>query len=115
MPTLDRRTLLQAALGAGALTTAWPLFEQLGPQAAYAAAAALGASWDAAPFTVGVGSGDPLPTSVVLWTRLAPDPLADVQPLPDIVQVDWQVATDSAMSAIVASGNLPAGGIRGPS
>jgi alkaline phosphatase D len=28
------------------------------------------------PFTLGVASGDPLPESVVLWTRLAPDPLA---------------------------------------
>jgi len=27
------------------------------------------------PFTLGVASGDPLPNGVVLWTRLAPDPL----------------------------------------
>lgn len=27
------------------------------------------------PFTLGVTSGDPLPDGVVLWTRLAPDPL----------------------------------------
>ena len=27
------------------------------------------------PFTLGIASGDPSPTSVVLWTRLAPDPL----------------------------------------
>ena len=27
------------------------------------------------PFTLGVASGSPLPTGVVLWTRLAPDPL----------------------------------------
>jgi alkaline phosphatase D len=27
------------------------------------------------PFTLGIASGDPLPDSVVLWTRLAPDPL----------------------------------------
>ena len=27
------------------------------------------------PFTLGVASGDPLPEGVVLWTRLAPDPL----------------------------------------
>jgi alkaline phosphatase D len=29
-----------------------------------------------AVFTLGVASGDPLPTGVVLWTRLARDPLA---------------------------------------
>jgi len=28
------------------------------------------------PFTLGVASGDPTPTGVVLWTRLAPRPLA---------------------------------------
>jgi PhoD-like phosphatase, N-terminal domain len=27
------------------------------------------------PFTLGVASGDPLPDGVVLWTRLAPEPL----------------------------------------
>ncbi len=27
------------------------------------------------PFSLGVASGDPLPDGVVLWTRLAPDPL----------------------------------------
>jgi alkaline phosphatase D len=30
-------------------------------------------SFDANPFTVGAASGDPLPDSVVLWPRLAPD------------------------------------------
>lgn len=29
------------------------------------------------PFSLGVASGDPLPDGVVLWTRLAPDPLAE--------------------------------------
>jgi alkaline phosphatase D len=28
------------------------------------------------PFSLGVASGDPLPDGVVIWTRLAPDPLA---------------------------------------
>ena len=27
------------------------------------------------PFTLGVASGDPAPDDVVLWTRLAPEPL----------------------------------------
>ncbi len=31
--------------------------------------------FSAYPFSLGVASGDPLPDSVVLWTRLAPDPL----------------------------------------
>jgi alkaline phosphatase D len=29
------------------------------------------------PFTLGVASGDPGPDGVVIWTRLAPNPLAD--------------------------------------
>ncbi|MGN9804991.1 PhoD-like phosphatase N-terminal domain-containing protein [Micromonospora sp. L32] len=47
------------------------------------------------PFTLGVASGDPLPDGVVLWTRLAPDPLAadgtGGMP-PHVVPVVWQVA-----------------------
>ncbi|GAA2051323.1 alkaline phosphatase D family protein [Williamsia deligens] len=57
------------------------------------------------PFTLGVASGDPLPDGVVLWTRLAPTPLArgagmGVTPVP----VAWQVATDEAMTRIIRTG-----------
>ena len=31
------------------------------------------------PFSLGVASGDPLPDGVVIWTRLAPDPLAETE------------------------------------
>ena len=31
--------------------------------------------FNAYPFALGVASGDPLPGGVILWTRLAPDPL----------------------------------------
>ncbi len=113
--SLNRRDLLAAALAAGAMGAAWPLMPGMGPKAAHAAAQALGASWDPAPFTLGVGSGDPLPTSVVLWTRLAPQPLADTQPLSDIVQVDWAVSTDPAMTAVVASGSVAASVLLGHS
>ncbi|QIG44292.1 alkaline phosphatase [Nocardioides anomalus] len=51
------------------------------------------------PFALGVASGDPWPTSVVLWTRLAPEPLADdglgAMPRRPVV-VQWQVAEDEA-------------------
>src|SRR5215210_3933603 len=45
---------------------------------------------DSNPFKpLGVASGDPLPNSVVLWTRLAPDPL-NGGGMPDgEVTVDW--------------------------
>ncbi|MFN8038713.1 MAG: alkaline phosphatase D family protein [Acidimicrobiales bacterium] len=46
----------------------------------------------------GVMSGDPAPTSSVIWTRLAP-PAA-----PATLTVAWQVATDATFSSIVAGG-----------
>jgi alkaline phosphatase D len=56
------------------------------------------------PFTLGVASGDPLPDSVILWTRLAPKPL-DGGGMPDQpVSVVWQVAADERFATIVAQG-----------
>lgn len=106
--SLNRRDLLRAAAGAGALGAVWPLSAQLSPLQAYAAALDLGASWDPAPFTLGVGSGDPAPDGVLLWTRLAPEPLADVQPLPSTVEVTWTVATDPQLTQKVAGGTVAA-------
>lgn len=56
------------------------------------------------PFSLGVASGDPRADSVVLWTRLAPDPLngGGMPPVP--VAVDWRVAADDAMRRIAAQG-----------
>ena len=56
------------------------------------------------PFKLGVASGDPLPDSVVLWTRLAPFPFdpAGVDPVP--FHVEWRMATDERMQQVVASG-----------
>ncbi len=57
-----------------------------------------------APFTLGVASGDPTPDGMVLWTRLAPDPLAGGG-MPDRpVPVQWQVATDENFRRVVAGG-----------
>ena len=60
-----------------------------------------------APFTLGVASGDPSPDGVVLWTRLAPQPLAadggggmPNRPAP----VQWEVAEDEAFRRVVARG-----------
>ncbi|GGN96756.1 alkaline phosphatase [Actinoplanes lobatus] len=63
------------------------------------------------PFQLGVASGDPATTSVVLWTRLAVKPLnadghggmgrADVP-------VQWQVATTAGFAKVVASGTATA-------
>ncbi|MBC7968789.1 MAG: alkaline phosphatase [Verrucomicrobia bacterium] len=56
------------------------------------------------PFALGVASGDPLPNGVVLWTRLAPDPLNGGGMPGYNVPVQWQIATDENMRRIVKSG-----------
>jgi alkaline phosphatase D len=57
------------------------------------------------PFTLGVASGCPRPDGIVLWTRLAPDPLqADaMDPVP--MRVDWRIAEDEAFARTVAQGS----------
>src|SRR5688572_3884812 len=66
----------------------------------------LSGSW---PFRLGVASGDPAPDGFVLWTRLAPEPLAEnggmpMQPVP----VKWEVASDERFRTIVRSGEVMA-------
>ena len=56
------------------------------------------------PFTLGVASGEPRPKGVVLWTRLAPDPLAGGGMPNRRVPVQWQVATDERFRRVVARG-----------
>lgn len=54
------------------------------------------------PFKLGVASGDPFPDSVVLWTRLAPNPLVGDGGMPSVrVPVDFQVALDENMRQVV--------------
>ena len=53
------------------------------------------------PFTLGVASGDPDPTSVILWTRL-------VTELTDPVDVKWEVAADDAFDRVLAAGVVSA-------
>src|SRR3954471_20457846 len=63
------------------------------------------------PFTLGVASGEPLPDGVMLWTRLAPEPLHPAQTggMPSrAMGVAWQVAEDEAFSRVVQSGTAQA-------
>ncbi len=66
-------------------------------------------SFDGTPFTLGVASGDPLPDGVVLWTRLAPDPLngggMDGQ---GSVEVRYEVAANEAVRQIAQRGTASA-------
>lgn len=57
-------------------------------------------------FPLGVASGDPDSTGVVLWTRLAPDPLHGGGLEAELAPVSWQVATDPAMSRVIARGRV---------
>lgn len=57
------------------------------------------------PFTLGIASGDPLPDAVVIWTRLAPDPLAPAGGMPGRrVAVRWEVAKDEGFTKVVRRG-----------
>ncbi len=56
------------------------------------------------PFTLGVASGDPLPDSVILWTRLALDPMNGGGMGAADVPVAWQVASDEAFEDVVKVG-----------
>ncbi|MDP2506474.1 alkaline phosphatase [Oceanobacter sp. 3_MG-2023] len=54
-------------------------------------------------FGHGVASGDPLVDAVIIWTRVTPDELADADAE---AEVGYVVATDAAMTDVVASGTV---------
>ena len=65
------------------------------------------------PFTLGVASGNPAPDGVVLWTRLAPEPLSPDPERPGgmaplVVPVRWEIADDPAMRRVVQQGDADA-------
>ena len=91
MPT-SRRNFLAAGIALGG----WHLVRPL---------SSFGAS---DPFTLGIASGDPLPDSVVLWTRLAPDPLHGGGMPPEPVAVDWEIAEDEKLARVVQRGTAQA-------
>jgi alkaline phosphatase D len=100
--TVSRRLVAgtaTAGLAAGLVGTG----SMLGPATAARAATPLRTD----PFTLGVASGDPLPDGFVIWTRLAPDPLADdglggMPTRPYVVL--WQVAADPFFRRTVRAG-----------
>lgn len=61
------------------------------------------------PFTLGVASGDPSPDGIVLWTRLAPEPLLGDGGMPARpVNVRWEIAADAGFRRIVQHGQAVA-------
>jgi alkaline phosphatase D len=101
---LERPVGRRRLLGAGGAAAGLLLLGELAPRPAAAAARARLTD----PFTLGVASGDPLPDGVVLWTRLAPDPLHGGG-MPDAdVPVDWEVAADERFAKLVRRGSAVA-------
>ena len=60
------------------------------------------------PFTLGVASGYPQPDGCVLWTRLAPKPIAGGGMPARAVEVGWEIAADEAFRKIVRQGKTRA-------
>ncbi|MFJ6027959.1 alkaline phosphatase D family protein [Pseudarthrobacter sp. NPDC092424] len=102
MNNFTRRQVLRSA-GAVAVAGA------AGAATANAPAWALDAA-DRTVFAHGLASGDPMPSSVLLWTRVTP--VAEALPGsgrgPDVT-VTWEVAPDSGFRKIVARGSAPTG------
>ncbi|MGW2892364.1 alkaline phosphatase D family protein [Streptomyces griseoruber] len=73
-----------------------------------AAAAGPGAEVSGTVFKLGVASGDPLPTAIVLWTRVLPATQGSSGILPPTVAVTWELASDSGFTTIVGSGTATA-------
>jgi alkaline phosphatase D len=102
---LGRRRFLTVTGAAAALAFAVNL-----PAAGTAAAAELDArKIPDNPFTLGVASGDPLPDSVLLWTRLAPSPYEADGGLPAArIEVRWEIADDERFRRAVRRGTVTA-------
>ena len=96
---LDRRAFLAASARIAALTALAPLAACTQPSAD---------KLERDPFTLGVASGDPLPDAVVLWTRLAMDPLKGGGMKSAPIEVQWTVARDEAFKDVAQSGTASA-------
>lgn len=78
-----------------------------GAATAFAAPAILRAQsvFRAFPYSLGVAAGDPSPDGFVIWTRLAPDPLAEHGGMAmEAMPVTWEVASDGGFATIAARG-----------
>jgi alkaline phosphatase D len=93
---LSRRDLLKVAwvLGAGAIARSADARRLQGPP-----------YFGSYPFSMGVASGDPLPTGIVLWTRLAPRPLEGGGMPMVTMPVQWELARDATFRTIVQKGD----------
>ncbi|MFB9382602.1 alkaline phosphatase D family protein [Pseudonocardia petroleophila] len=97
--TTDRRSVLLAGVAASAALAV--------PTGLLTAPPAAASARRGDPFTLGVASGEPAPDGVVLWTRLAVDPLAD-DGLGGMgerhTDVEWELASDERFRRVVRRG-----------
>lgn len=56
------------------------------------------------PFTLGVASGDPMSDRVILWTRLAVDPLDATAMGEADVELIWEISSDPDLAEILQTG-----------
>jgi alkaline phosphatase D len=83
---------------------------------AFAANCAIGGRFGHAstsyPFALGVASGQPSPDGFVIWTRLAPEPLAEdgLGGMSEPAPVIWEVGADDRMRHVVRTGVAEATG-----
>ncbi|MBA2444603.1 MAG: alkaline phosphatase D family protein, partial [Nocardioidaceae bacterium] len=100
MPELNRRTFLTATAATAATAAATAVAGRSTAQALEQATTSL-------YFRHGVASGDPLPTRVVLWTRITPS--ASLPPGVGggpTVSGSWEVGRDQAFERVVDSGTF---------
>ncbi|MFD2680288.1 alkaline phosphatase D family protein [Bacillus seohaeanensis] len=96
---VDRRGFLQGAGKIAGISLAAVIAQSMG-----------GIKVDAAPkfsnypFSLGVASGDPLPDGIVLWTRIAPEPLKGGGAPSRNIPVHWELAKDEHFRHIVQRG-----------
>ncbi|MBE9604866.1 alkaline phosphatase D family protein [Acetobacteraceae bacterium H6797] len=91
---LSRRGLLRGGLAAAALAALATPTRRLWAAPRFASD----------PFSLGVASGDPLPDGVVIWTRLAPEPLTGGGMPHVAVEVNWEIAADETFQRIAGKG-----------
>ncbi|WP_420491248.1 alkaline phosphatase D family protein, partial [Neobacillus drentensis] len=96
---MDRRSFLHGASKIAGLSLGLALAQSMGGFEVNA-----DPSFSDYPFTLGVASGDPHSDGVVLWTRLAPDPLNGGGMPPHTVPVKWELATDQYFRNIIQRG-----------
>ena len=109
LPELSRRSFL-AGLAAAGVTATGVVSACGGDDSSTDAADTPLPDIDGDPFALGVASGDPTDAAVILWTRLVVDIAAADGGMPaEEVPVGWAIATDEALSDVVADGTVATG------